>query len=155
MTALQQIENWFSAKKWKVFPFQKQTWKAYLDGKDGMLNAPTGSGKTYAVALGILAEYLENQDSKDHQTGIQAVWITPIRALAKEIEFALTAACAELDVPWEVAKRTGDTTAAQRAKRKKKLPQILITTPESLQLLLASKGYQKQYESLKCIVNDE
>ena len=55
MTALQQIENWFSAKKWKVFPFQKQTWKAYLDGKDGMLNAPTGSGKTYAVGLGILA----------------------------------------------------------------------------------------------------
>ena len=155
MTALQQIENWFSAKKWKVFPFQKQTWKAYLDGKDGMLNAPTGSGKTYAVGLGILAEYLENQDSKDHQTGIQAVWITPIRALAKEIEFALTAACAELNVPWEVAKRTGDTTAAQRAKQKKKLPQILITTPESLQLLLASKGYQKQFEGLTCIVHDE
>ncbi len=95
MTALQQIENWFSAKKWKAFPFQKQTWKAYLSGKDGMLNAPTGSGKTYTMGLGILTEYLENQDSKDHQTGIQAIWITPIRALAKEIEFSLSTASAE------------------------------------------------------------
>lgn len=155
MTALQQIENWFSAKKWKAFPFQKQTWNAYLSGKDGMLNAPTGSGKTYAMGLGILAEYLENQDSKDHQTGIQAIWITPIRALAKEIEFSLSTACAELDIPWDVAKRTGDTSASERAKQKKKLPQILITTPESLQLLLASKGYQQQFKGLKCIVNDE
>ena len=155
MTALQQIENWFSVKKWKVFPFQKQTWNAYLSGKDGMLNAPTGSGKTYAIGLGILAEYLKNKDSKDHQTGIQAIWITPIRALAKEIESALSVACKELDIPWEVAKRTGDTSTSERAKQKKKLPQILITTPESLQLLLASKGYQKQFKSLKCIVNDE
>ncbi len=155
MNALQQIENWFSAKKRKAFPFQKQTWDAYLDGKDGMLNAPTGSGKTYAVGLAILAEFLENRQAHDYQTGIQAIWITPIRALAKEIEFALSAACAELDIPWEVAKRTGDTTSAQRAKQKKRLPQILITTPESLQLLLASKGYQKQFKSLKCIVNDE
>ena len=155
MNALQQIENWFSAKKRKAFPFQKQTWDAYLDGKDGMLNAPTGSGKTYAVGLAILAEFLENRQVHDYQTGIQAIWITPIRALAKEIEFALSAACAELDIPWEVAKRTGDTTSAQRAKQKKRLPQILITTPESLQLLLASKGYQKQFKSLKCIVNDE
>tara|TARA_B110000503_G_scaffold143775_1_gene248425 strand:+ start:6976 stop:9417 length:2442 start_codon:yes stop_codon:yes gene_type:complete len=155
MTVLQQIENWFSDKKWKAFPFQKQTWIAYLNGKDGMLNAPTGSGKTYAVGLGILAEYLKNRDSKDHQTGIQAIWITPIRALAKEIESALSVACTELDIPWEVAKRTGDTSTKERAKQKKKLPQILITTPESLQLLLASKGYQNQFKTLKCIVNDE
>ncbi|MFT7084528.1 MAG: ATP-dependent Lhr-like helicase [Vicingaceae bacterium] len=155
MTALQQIENWFSDKKWKAFPFQKQTWIAYLNGKDGMLNAPTGSGKTYAVGLGILAEYLKNRDSKDHQTGIQAIWITPIRALAKEIESALSVACTELDIPWEVAKRTGDTSTKERAKQKKNLPQILITTPESLQLLLASKGYQNQFKTLKCIVNDE
>lgn len=155
MAALQQIENWFTAKKWKAFAFQKQTWQAYLSGNDGMLNAPTGSGKTYAVGLGILAEYIENQNDVDHQKGIQAIWITPIRALAKEIESSLTRACEELDIPWEVAKRTGDTTSAQRAKQKKNLPQILITTPESLQLLMASKGYQKQFKSLKCIVNDE
>ena len=120
MTPLQQIENWFSAKKWSAFAFQKQTWQAYLDGKDGMLNAPTGSGKTYAVGLGILAEYLENRGSKEYEKGIQAIWITPIRALAKEIEHALSSACAELDIPWEVTKRTGDTTSAQRAKQKKK-----------------------------------
>lgn len=155
MTALQQIENWFSAKKWKAFPFQRQTWAAYLSGKDGMLNAPTGSGKTYAVGLGVLAEYLANRDNSDYNKGIQAIWITPIRALAKEIEYALSTACAELDIPWEVAKRTGDTSSKERARQKKNLSQILITTPESLQLLLASKGYQKQFKTLKCIVNDE
>ncbi|MEQ8624926.1 MAG: ligase-associated DNA damage response DEXH box helicase [Vicingaceae bacterium] len=155
MSPIDQIENWFNAKAWKSFDFQKETWQAYLDGKNGLLNAPTGSGKTYALGLAILAEYLNNRDQATHNKGIQAIWITPIRALAKEIESALTVACAELDIPWEVAKRTGDTSAKDRAKQKKNLPQILITTPESLQLLLASKGYQKQFQSLKCIVNDE
>lgn len=155
MTALEQIENWFTAKKWRAFEFQKSAWKAYLGGKSGMLNAPTGSGKTYALGLGILAEYLENSNDPSYQRGIQAIWITPIRALAKEIETALSEACLELDIPWEVAKRTGDTSQKERAKQKRNLPQILITTPESLQLLLASKGYQKDFKTLKCIVNDE
>ncbi|MEQ8907717.1 MAG: ligase-associated DNA damage response DEXH box helicase [Vicingaceae bacterium] len=155
MNALQQIENWFSAKAWQSFDFQKESWKAYLQGKDGLVNAPTGSGKTYALGLAIIAEYLENQNKKEHLQGVQAIWITPIRALAKEIESALSTACAELDVPWQVAKRTGDTSAKERAAQKKNLPQILITTPESLQLLLATKGYEKMFKNLKCIVNDE
>ena len=155
MTALEQIENWFAAKKWKAFDFQKETWQAYKEGKDGMLNAPTGSGKTYALGLAILAEFLQNRNERNHQEGIQAIWITPIRALAKEIEASLSEACAELDIPWQVAKRTGDTSAKERAKQKEKLPQILITTPESLQLLLGNKGYQKKFKTLKCIVNDE
>ncbi len=155
MSPLTQIENWFSAKKWQPFDFQKQSWEAYLTGKNGMLNAPTGSGKTYALGLGILAEYLSEPHEKHRNQGIQAIWITPIRALAKEIESALSEACAELDIPWKVAKRTGDTSAKERAAQKKNLPQILITTPESLQLLLATKGYEKMFQNLKCIVNDE
>ena len=155
LSPLEQIENWFAAKKWKAFDFQKQAWKAYLSGKHGMLNAPTGSGKTYALGLGILADYLKNLEDPNYQKGIQAIWITPIRALAKEIEHALSTACAELDIPWEVAKRTGDTSTAERTRQKKSLPQILITTPESLQLLLATKKYQEQFNTLKCIVNDE
>ena len=155
MNALTQIENWFIAKKWQAFDFQKESWKAYLQGKNGLVNAPTGSGKTYALGLAILAEYLENSNKRENIQGIQAIWITPIRALAKEIESALNTACAELDVPWKVAKRTGDTSAKERAAQKKNLPQILITTPESLQLLLATKGYEKMFKNLKCIVNDE
>tara|TARA_B100001109_G_scaffold246933_1_gene236197 strand:- start:3721 stop:6162 length:2442 start_codon:yes stop_codon:yes gene_type:complete len=155
MNALTQIENWFIAKKWQAFDFQKESWEAYLQGKNGLVNAPTGSGKTYALGLAIIAEYLENPNKRENTQGIQAIWITPIRALAKEIESALSTACAELDVPWKVAKRTGDTSAKERAAQKKNLPQILITTPESLQLLLATKGYEKMFKNLKCIVNDE
>jgi ATP-dependent Lhr-like helicase len=155
LKAIEQIENWFLGKKWKAFPFQYQCWEAYKEGCHGLLNAPTGSGKTYALGMAILAEYLENSRNPAYQKGIQAIWITPIRALAKEIETALSTACAELDIPWEVAKRTGDTSAKERARQKKTLPQILITTPESLQLLLATKGYEKQFKTLKCIVNDE
>lgn len=155
MNNLAQIENWFQSKSWNVFPFQRETWKAYLSEKNGMLNAPTGSGKTYALGLGILADYLKNRTQKDYNEGIQAIWITPIRALAKEIDSSLQEACEELDIPWIVGKRTGDTSSSERAKQKKKLPHILITTPESLQLLLASKAYQKRFKTLKCIVNDE
>lgn len=155
MTPIAQIEYWFNQQKWKVFPFQKATWEAYLSGKSGMLNAPTGSGKTYALGLGILADYLTFRNEASYKKGIQVIWITPIRALAKEIDSSLTEACKALGVPWKVAKRTGDTSSKERAKQKKDLPQILITTPESLQLLLASKGYEKQFANLKCIVNDE
>lgn len=155
MKAFEEITEWFRSKDWVVFDFQKESWEAYLNGKSGIVNAPTGSGKTYALGLAILAEYIHSSQDKTHMQGIQAIWITPIRALAKEIESALTEACLELDIPWIVAKRTGDTTSKERANQKKNVPQILITTPESLQLLLASKGYEKLFKHLKCIVNDE
>lgn len=155
MKAIQQIENWFANQNWQPFDFQKATWQAYLEGKSGMLNAPTGSGKTYALGLAVLADYMQHCDDPTYQEGIQLIWITPIRALAKEIEMSLTTACKALDIPWKVAKRTGDTSAKERASQKRKNPQILITTPESLQLLLATKGYDQLFKNLKCLVNDE
>jgi ATP-dependent Lhr-like helicase len=153
--AIAPIEDWFAQQGWEVFPFQKASWKAYLDGSNAMVNAPTGSGKTFAVGMGVLADYLKNAHKKSHQEGIQCLWITPIRALAKEIETAMTNACVALDIPWEIGRRTGDTSTKERAKQLKKLPQILITTPESLQLLLATKDYQKKFKTLKVVVNDE
>lgn len=155
MDSIEHLEAWFKKKSWSVFPFQRACWEAYLDGKSGLLTAPTGSGKTYALGLAILAEYLKNSKDKSNAKGLQAIWITPIRALAKEIESSLSLACQDLDIPWEVGRRTGDTSQKDRARQKKQMPQILITTPESLQLLLCSKGYQKQFKNLKCIVNDE
>ncbi len=155
MKVTDEIENWFKEKGWTVFEFQKSTWAAYLDGKSGLVNAPTGSGKTYAIGLGLLAEFLNSKKGPSDLKGVQAIWITPIRALAKEIESALSEACKELDIPWKVAKRTGDTSTKERAAQKKEMPQILITTPESLHILLASKGYAQLFKNLKCIVNDE
>jgi ATP-dependent Lhr-like helicase len=150
--AFEAINNWYTALGWKVFPFQKQCWQAYQEGKHGLLIAPTGSGKTYAMLLGILEEQL-HQKKEAH--GLQIIWITPIRALAEEIRLATERAFKGLDLNWTVAVRSGDTSTAERAKQSKDMPHVLITTPESLQLLLAQKDYAKRLSSLKCIVLDE
>lgn len=90
-----------------------------MSGKNGLLNAPTGSGKTYGMGLGILAEHI---NSNKKAFGLQAIWITPIRALAKEIQQSLQRASEELDLGWRVGNRTGDTSSSDRAKQKRMYP---------------------------------
>ena len=150
-------EDWFRVKDWKPFPFQKKTWKAFLDGKHGLLNAPTGSGKTYALWVPIVLQYLkENPDYKTkHQKGLKAIWITPLRALSVEIQQAAQRFADELGTGLTVGIRTGDTSQSDRAKQKRQMPDLLITTPESLMLLLASKGYDKTFKTLTAVVVDE
>ncbi len=152
-----EILAWFKNQKWKPHLFQQDTWKAMLEGYSGLVNAPTGSGKTYSVWFGILLEYLQN--NPDYKTkkkqGLQAIWITPIRALAKEIQYSTTRSCIDLEIPFEIAIRTGDTTSAQKTKQKKNMPQMLVTTPESLQLLLSQKGYADVFKNLSTVVVDE
>ena len=143
--------NWFSSKGWEPFPFQLEAWEAFRSGASGLVNAPTGSGKTYSLFIPIALQALEEQTSK----GLQAVWITPIRALAKEIYGATSRAAEALGLDWEIAIRTGDTSSADRARQKRKPPQLLITTPESLHLLLATKGYPTFFKNLKTLVVDE
>ena len=150
----QVLKSWFASKGWKTFPFQQETWQAYEAGEHGMVNAPTGSGKTYALMGAILAHYITHQDKKQPK-GLQVIWITPIRALAKEIQQASERMITGLDLPWTVGIRTGDTSSAQRAKQKRNMPNILITTPESLHLLLAQKGYSNVFKNLTCLVCDE
>ena len=143
-----QAHQWFKTKGWQVAPFQEEAWQAYTAGKSGLVNAPTGSGKTYSLMLPTLL-------SETKGTGVRAIWITPIRALAKEILQSAERAIEAMNLDWTVAVRTGDTTTAQRAKQKAKMPNLLITTPESLHLLIASKGYDKTFKNLECIVVDE
>jgi ATP-dependent Lhr-like helicase len=157
-TALFDIaDNWFRQQNWKPFPFQKETWTAFLQGKNGLLNAPTGSGKTYALWMPIVLDYIKsNPDFKTkHKSGLKAIWITPLRALSVEIKQAAERVIADLEVPLTVGIRSGDTTASERAKQKGKMPDLLVTTPESLQLLLASKGYEKTFKDCRAIVIDE
>ena len=80
-------KDWFAEMGWTPFEFQLESWKAYLDGYHGLVNAPTGSGKTYSLLIPILLEYLRNnpKGKTTKGVGIQAIWITPIRALSKEI----------------------------------------------------------------------
>lgn len=152
-TTFQRGLEWFSRQGWKAFPFQLEAWEHYLAGGSGIVNAPTGSGKTYSLLVPILLEALQQQKTKT--TGVKAIWITPIRALSKEIELSATRAIEGMEVPWKIGVRTGDTSTAQRAKQKERPPDFMITTPESLHLLLAQKGYHQFFKELKVVVVDE
>lgn len=149
--------DWFHQQGWKPFPFQTQTWTAFLQGKNGLLNAPTGSGKTYALWLPIVLDYIKkNPDYKErHKPGLKAVWITPLRALSVEIKQSAERVVNDLGTQMTVGIRSGDTSAGERAKQKGRMPDLLVTTPESLQLLLASKGYEKVFKDCSAIVIDE
>lgn len=147
--------GWFKQNGWKPFDFQLEAWDAYLDGKSGLVNAPTGSGKTYSMLVPILLEFLRDHPSRPKNSGLRAIWITPIRALSKEIEFAANKAVEGLGLPWKVGVRSGDTSVAKRARQRERPPEFLITTPESLHLLLASKGYAEYFGNLNAIVVDE
>lgn len=150
-------ETWFRTQGWKPFPFQYEAWQAYLSGQSGLVNAPTGSGKTYSLVVPILLEFIHQHP--DYRTkrnnGLQAVWITPIRALAKEIELSANRAIAGLGLPWQVGVRSGDTSGKERERQKSKPPEFLIITPESLHLLLAQKGYPDFFKNLNVVVADE
>ena len=150
-------ETWFLSKKWNVFPFQKKTWQAFLNGKHGLLNAPTGSGKTYALWVPIALQYIKDNPAykTKHNKGLKAIWITPLRALSVEIQQAAQRFADELETGLTVGIRTGDTPQSERAKQKRNMPDLLITTPESLMLLLASKGYEKMFKTLTAVVVDE
>src|SRR5690554_6223337 len=150
-------EGWFKSKDWKPFPFQQKTWKAFLEGKHGLLNAPTGSGKTYALWIPIVLQYIkDNPDYKTkHTKGLKAIWITPLRALSVEIQQAAQRFADDLETGLTVGIRSGDTSQSERAKQKRQMPDLLITTPESLMLLLASKGYDKTFKDLTSLVVDE
>jgi len=149
--------SWFKNQGWKPFAFQEETWNAFLEGKNGLLNAPTGSGKTYALWVAFVLDYIKNNpDYKTkHKSGLKAIWITPLRALSVEIAQAAQRFADGLETQLTVGIRTGDTPQAERAKQKKKMPDLLVTTPESLQLLLTSKGYDKVFKNTTAIVIDE
>lgn len=150
-------ENWFQQQAWKPFPFQKKTWQAFLQGKHGLLNAPTGSGKTYALWFPIVLDYIKKNPEyrTKHKKGLKAIWITPLRALSLEIKQSAERITEDLGTQMTVGIRTGDTSTKERAQQKKQMPDLLITTPESLQLLLATKGYDRIFKNCTAIVVDE
>lgn len=151
-------KQWFLSKGWEPFLFQEESWIAYLQGNSGLVNAPTGSGKTYALALGAFLEFIRSypiQFSQLENNGLRIVWITPIRALAKEIQQTCRKAADELGLKWQVGLRTGDTPGNERARQWKYPPEFLISTPESLHLMLAGKGYEHFFRHLQAVVVDE
>ena len=152
------IDAWLQSNDRRPFLFQQQTWEAIQQGKSGLVNAPTGSGKTFSVFIGALIQFINehpgNYRSKK-KSGLQLMWITPLRALAKDIGRAMEEVIAELGMSWSVGIRNGDTDINERQRQKRQMPEVLIITPESLHLLLAQKGYPEVFKSLRIIAVDE
>ncbi|HSN07849.1 MAG TPA: DEAD/DEAH box helicase, partial [Hanamia sp.] len=152
------ISRWLAAKNFIPFSFQEETWQHIANKKSGLVNAPTGCGKTFSVFLGAVINFI-NDHPQNYQTksknGLQLLWITPLRALAKDLGRAMEEVIAELGMSWKVGIRNGDTTVAERAKQKRNVPEVLIITPESLHLLLAQKHYPDVFKTLKIIAVDE
>ena len=150
-------EDYFQQQGWTAFPFQKQTWDAFIAGKNGLLNAPTGSGKTYALWVAIVLQYIKsNPDYKTkNKKGLKAIWITPLRSLSQEIAQTSQKFVDGIGLPFTVGIRSGDTSTKERAAQKKCMPDLLITTPESLHLLLATKEHAKLFQNCNAIIIDE
>ena len=142
----------FAAQGWEPQAFQREVWAHMAHGRSGLLNAPTGTGKTFAVWGGVVNAALSHPAKAQ---GLRAIWITPLRALAGEIAESAQRMCDGVGLDWKVGARTGDTSTKERAAQKKALPQLLVTTPESLHVLLATKGYADLFKHLDWFIADE
>ena len=154
-------KHWFTARGWKPFAFQKQVWTAVKNGQSGLLHASTGAGKTYAVWFAALNRFASSasveppKKRKPLPPPLTVLWITPMRALAADTARALQAPLFHLQIPWNVGLRTGDTSSSERARQSRRLPTALITTPESLTLMLARADARTALSTLRMVVVDE
>ncbi len=152
--------SWFQSRGWEPFPFQREVWDAYLAGESGLIHAATGTGKTYAAWMGPLLEWMAEPPEpaaakKAASPPLRVLWITPLRALAADTEAALRAPLQALGLPWTLESRTGDTSAATRSRQRRRLPTALVTTPESLSLLLSRSDARELFGDLRAVVADE
>jgi len=175
-----QVIKWLKLNKKRPFKFQTDAWQYYAEGYSGLVNAPTGFGKTYSMFLAVLIEELNNRadpeklkkavklsdagvqklklaskKTKKADTGLKLIWITPLRSLAKDLARAMREVCEELELDWTIGVRNGDTSQSDKLKQKKQMPEVLIITPESMHLLLAQKSTFNYFEHVRCIVADE
>lgn len=142
------IKQWFDQQGWTPHAFQVDAWEHIRAGRSGLLNVPTGSGKTLAALGGVL--------TPSRTTGsVHTVYITPIRALARDIGDALRQPCDALGLGWRVEERTGDTSSSRKSKQRDTPPEILVTTPESLAILMTYPNATTLFSSLETVILDE
>ena len=168
------LDGWFAARDWQPFAFQKAVWAAVARGESGLLHATTGAGKTYAVWLAALRSFstlavtkkpslaTKNiaSDGQVQPQPLTVLWITPMRALAFDTVRALQAPVDALAGQpglrrWTVGLRTGDTSSTQRSAQARRWPSVLVTTPESLSVMLARADVQQTLSSVRLVVVDE
>ena len=155
------VTRWLAGRGWKAFAFQREVWAAMTEGRSGLLYANTGTGKTLAAWLGAL-QALEPATSAParagrpaHAPALTVLWLTPMRALAADTARALRDTLPELAPAWTVGLRTGDTPSAERTAQDKRMPTVLITTPESLSLQLARADAMQTLATVQLVVVDE
>jgi ATP-dependent Lhr-like helicase len=152
------VAQWLANKGYQPFAFQEETWQHIIHHKSGLVNAPTGCGKTFSVFLGSVIQFINQYPetyTSEKKIGLQLLWVTPLRALAKDIARAMEEVILELNLPWKVGIRNGDTDTGERQKQKRNMPEVLIITPESLHLLLATKNNSILFQSLNILAVDE
>lgn len=162
-TARQSVVDWFDGRGWVPFAFQTDTWDAYLDGGSGLVNVPTGAGKTWAAWGGplieLLAEHAVTPEPSSRRArrvdGLRVLYLSPLRAVARDIELALRAPLDALAPDIRVEGRTGDTASSLRARQRRVLPPVLVTTPESLSLLLSYDDAPARFAGLRAVIADE
>jgi ATP-dependent Lhr-like helicase len=130
------LGEWFAARGWKPLKFQREVWGAIAAGRSGLLHATTGAGKTYAVWLGALQAFAPLAPV-NKPPRLTVLWLTPMRALAVDTLRALQQPLQDLQPGWSAGVRSGDTGSAERSAQNQRLPTVLVTTPESLSVLLA------------------
>ena len=150
-------EAWFAARGWLPFPFQREVWAAMAQGRSGLLHATTGAGKTYAVFLGALARAAALHVPMQGRMAppLTILWITPMRALAADTQRALALPLPDMAPAWTHGARSGDTTAAERARQDRRSPTVLVTTPESLTLMLTRAEAQERFAGVQAVIVDE
>lgn len=147
------VTGWMRSRGQTPFSFQERTWKYYGMGYSGMVVAPTGFGKTFSVFLGVLIDFMNQPGA--YQPGLKLLWISPLRSLAKDLARAMQQAADEIGLGWTVEVRNGDTDLRQKQRQSRQMPDVLLVTPESLHLLLAQKGRDRFFKSLRGIAVDE
>ncbi|MGQ2978503.1 MAG: DEAD/DEAH box helicase, partial [Polaromonas sp.] len=155
--------GWFTTRGWKPFAFQREVWAAVQRGESGLLHATTGAGKTYAVWLAALQAFAPARPSRTAATAppLTVLWLTPMRALAADTVRALQAPLDALKaaqpdtVSWTVGARSGDTASSERSAQARRLPSVLVTTPESLSVLLSRADAKEVLGTVRMVVVDE
>jgi ATP-dependent helicase Lhr and Lhr-like helicase len=148
---LERARQWFGRLGRRTFEFQEAMWLAHWQGDSGLLNAGTGTGKTLAAWLGPLLE----PDAQPKVAGIRVLWITPLRALARDLVAALREPLPDLNPGWRVEERTGDTSSSARARQSSKPPHALVTTPESLSVMLSRAEVAATLCGVRAVIVDE
>jgi len=147
------IHNWMAKKAQAPFPFQTQTWQRYGNDYSGMVVAPTGFGKTFSVFLAVVIDYLNHPEK--YPKGLKLLWISPLRSLAKDLAKAMTEAVDDIGLDWSVQVRNGDTPTSVRRKQERLMPDVLLTTPETLHLMFSQKKNKQFFKGVKCVAIDE